>query len=599
MSDLDRYPFYFDGVSAILASPKGKRRRSTGVLLCRPWGHDEVCSRKFYKILADAIASAGFPALRFDYPGTVDSFDPKENDDLESWVDAADKGANVLRTLGCETIVVFGLNFGTVIAHRLIQKRNDLSGAIFAAPLVNGRRYIRETKLSEKLLYETEQIPLTRLDTDQTSILGNVMPPKVVEDLSKVKLDCPEALQELPVLCFARENIKSDQNFSTELQSKCEKARICDFPEFADLTVEVLTSKVPYRLVETLVEWLKETQGEAKDHSPPLNVQQQSSSLETTAFQETTSYLEVADKKLMIVVTSPLPGSGNGPVFIFGNTGGYDHHGGLARNSVHAARVLATHGVTSLRFDSVNTGDSYPDLPVGQEVLYTPVSIEDFQHLVDYASERWNGPITLVGRCSSAYAAFHTAANDSRVRQLVLVNQLKFIWDKDVPNELKNMMYRSGGEYKKRLSDPKIVKRLLKGDIDVPAATKGVARLAFKKTTEKTSQYFPRLTKFGRMKLEALDMFQTLQDRKVPVHFLCSIGDGSIEELKAHFGPDLSGLSGLTNVTYTTIEHADHRLTPVHARTAFIDTLVDAANASVENSDQTPAQREQQLASTG
>jgi alpha/beta superfamily hydrolase len=599
MSDLDRYPFYIDGVSAILASPKSEQRRGTGVLLCRPWGHDEVCSRKFYKILADAIASAGFPVLRFDYPGTVDSVDPKEDGGLESWVEAADKGANVLRTLGCEKIVVFGLNFGTVIAQRLSQKRNDLSGAIFAAPLVNGRRYIRETKLSEKLLYETEQIPLSRLDKGQTSILGNVMPPKVVDALSKVKLECPEALRELPVLCFARENIKSDQDFSAELQSNCEKARICDFPEFADLTVEVLTSKVPYRLVETVVDWLKETQDEAKDHSPPLNVRQFSSSLKTVSFQETTTFLEVAGKKLMIVVTNPSLDDCNGPVFIFGNTGGYDHHGGLARNSVHAARVLAEHGVTSIRFDSVNTGDSYPDLPLGQEVLYTPVSIEDFQHLVDYASERWNGPITLVGRCSSAYAAFHTAANDPRVRQLVLVNQLKFIWDKDVPNELKNMMYRSGGEYKKRLSDPKIVKRLLKGDIDVPAASKGVARLVLKKATEKTSQYFPRFTKFGRMKLEALEMFQTLQARNVPIHFLCSIGDGSIEELKAHFGSDLSGLSGLDNVTYTTVEHADHRLTPVHARAAFTETLVGAANGLTEMPEQDPSQQRLELASTG
>ncbi|MBO6512037.1 MAG: alpha/beta fold hydrolase, partial [Roseibium sp.] len=168
MSDLVRYPFFHDGIAQILACPAGEAR-DTGVLLCRPWGHDEVCSRKFYKILADAIAEAGFPTLRFDYPGTVDSIDPDADHGLDTWMDAADKSADLLRKLGCKRIVVFGLAFGTVIAHHLVRTRKDLSGAIFAAPLASGRRFIRETKLSEKLLYETEQIPLTRMDADQTS----------------------------------------------------------------------------------------------------------------------------------------------------------------------------------------------------------------------------------------------------------------------------------------------------------------------------------------------------------------------------------------------------------------------------------------------
>ena len=125
MSDLVRYPFFHDGIAQILACPAGVAR-DTGVLLCRPWGHDEVCSRKFYKILADAIAEAGFPTLRFDYPSTVDSIDPDTDHGLDTWMDAADKSADLLRKLGCKRIVVFGLAFGTVIAHHLVRTRKDL-----------------------------------------------------------------------------------------------------------------------------------------------------------------------------------------------------------------------------------------------------------------------------------------------------------------------------------------------------------------------------------------------------------------------------------------------------------------------------------------
>ncbi|MCV0429804.1 MAG: alpha/beta fold hydrolase, partial [Roseibium sp.] len=217
MPDFGTCPIVYDDVSAIVSSPCQTFRRSTGVLLCRSWAHAELCSRKFYKVLADNMASAGFPTLRFDYPGTVDSGDPPTDGGLEDWVSAADRGADVLRDLGCDTIVVFGFCFGSIIAHDLLQRRNDVSGAIFAAPVVNGRRYIREINIREKVLFETERIPLERLDTSRTSLLGNVMPEQLVKDVSATKLDAPEILADVPVLLFSRENTKGDLDFSEKL----------------------------------------------------------------------------------------------------------------------------------------------------------------------------------------------------------------------------------------------------------------------------------------------------------------------------------------------------------------------------------------------
>ncbi|MCV0429196.1 MAG: hypothetical protein K5905_27405, partial [Roseibium sp.] len=348
----------------------------------------------------------------------------------------------------------------------------------------------------------------------------------------------------------------------------------CDFSGYADLTDDVLTSKVPTDLVETTVNWLEETQEKAREHTPLIDLTPYPPTLRTDTYLETTEYVEFNGKKLLTVVTTPANCLKQTPVYILGNTGGYDHRGGLGRESVEAARKLALAGVASIRFDDENTGDSYPDLPTGQEILYSEDSIQNLERIIDFACSKFDGPLTLVGRCSSAYAAFHAAARDERVKQLVLVNQLKFIWDKDVPNELKNMMTRSGGEYKKRLADPQIVRRILKGDVDLLAAGLGVSRVVLKRVSEKTADYFPKVTKFGRLKLEALNLFKILNDRNVPVHFLCSIGDGSIEELKAHFGPDLQKMPAYRNITYTTVEDADHRLMPVHGRNAFIDLLV-------------------------
>src|SRR5690606_23686159 len=60
----------------------------TGVLMCGPWGLDELCARKTWRGIAAELAAAGFPALRFDYPGTGDALDIGPDGGLESWIAA-------------------------------------------------------------------------------------------------------------------------------------------------------------------------------------------------------------------------------------------------------------------------------------------------------------------------------------------------------------------------------------------------------------------------------------------------------------------------------------------------------------------------------
>ncbi|WP_299809890.1 alpha/beta hydrolase [uncultured Roseibium sp.] len=580
MSETDTCPVAYEGLSALVSYPVGRVRCETGVLLCRPWGRDEVCCRKFYRTLADVLAASGYPTLRFDYSGTVDSLDPDADEGLEDWVRGAEKSADVLKDIsGCERIVVFGLGLGAVVSHELAGRRHDLSGAIIAAPIVNGRRYIREINLLAKMLYETEHIPLNLLDTRKTSVLGNVMPGKVAEDVSRKKLDDPATLTQIPLLFFSRGKNKSDCSYAKDLKARSRHVTVKEFHEFEDLTAEVLTSKVPFDLIESCLGWMRETQPARKSFPAPVNADKYPPVLTADNFTETAAFVETRKKKLLTVTTRPVSCSPDAPVFIFGNTGGYDHHGGLARDSVTAARALAEAGAISIRFDGSNTGDSYPDLPAGEETLYSETSIQDFKNIVDFAAARFEGPITLVGRCSSAYSAFHLAARDQRVRQLILVNQLKYIWDPKVPVNLKYMGHRSTEEYKKRLLDPQIFKRLFKGQINIRAASLGIARLLKQRTAEKITPFFPRMTSLGRMRLEALDMFETLRDRNIPVHIFCTLGDESINLLKVHFGPKFEAFSQFRNISYSTIGDSDHCLMPDHARHALTDLLLKAAHS--------------------
>ena len=59
-------PVAFDGIAGWFHPACGK----TAVLLASPWGYEELCSRKSFRLLGEKLAAAGISCLRFDYPGS-------------------------------------------------------------------------------------------------------------------------------------------------------------------------------------------------------------------------------------------------------------------------------------------------------------------------------------------------------------------------------------------------------------------------------------------------------------------------------------------------------------------------------------------------
>ena len=70
-------PFYFGTSSKPLFGcyhvPQSALRRDCGVLFCAPMGSEYVRFHRAYRQLADRLAKAGFPVLRFDFYGCGDS----------------------------------------------------------------------------------------------------------------------------------------------------------------------------------------------------------------------------------------------------------------------------------------------------------------------------------------------------------------------------------------------------------------------------------------------------------------------------------------------------------------------------------------------
>ena len=78
-----------EAVCAVFHRPAPDAARDTAVILCPPFGFDEVCSYRPRREWARRLASAGYGALRVSYPATGDSGgDPRDPGRLDAWVNS-------------------------------------------------------------------------------------------------------------------------------------------------------------------------------------------------------------------------------------------------------------------------------------------------------------------------------------------------------------------------------------------------------------------------------------------------------------------------------------------------------------------------------
>lgn len=91
------------------------------MLFVSPWGFEEMCSRKFFRVAAEHFSDIGVPSLRFDYRGTGDALDfdalPAR---LETWEDSIRAATDKLKSLsGCDRIILIAQGLGATLAHRV------------------------------------------------------------------------------------------------------------------------------------------------------------------------------------------------------------------------------------------------------------------------------------------------------------------------------------------------------------------------------------------------------------------------------------------------------------------------------------------------
>jgi pimeloyl-ACP methyl ester carboxylesterase len=260
---------------------------------------------------------------------------------------------------------------------------------------------------------------------------------------------------------------------------------------------------------------------------------------------------------------------------IFLNSG-YDHHSGWAYQWARAAQALAAEGISSLRFDMANIGDSVARTGAAEQVLYGEGQQADITAAIDMLAARGETSVVLVGRCSGAFAAFHAATKDARIVGTVVINPLRMVWDPDEDIEVAiRIGPRSMADYRQRVLSGKILKRLLAGDVHVLGAIKGLGTQFIRRIRQLVAPVMGSLSKTTRLRRQFRAMMETISGRGTAMRFVCSERDASLEQMAFYFGGDFRGLKRFPDASLTTVPNADHNMTPQAAHDIVVDVIRD------------------------
>lgn len=578
----------FEGCAGWLHEAQGK----TGVVLCAPLGHETMWSHRAWRHLADDLAAAGMPVLRFDYPCTGDSAGACEAAHfLGRAASSIVAAAAQLRALaGVEHIVLCGLRAGASLAVQAAEAmrshpawQGGVAALVLLAPVVNGRAYLRELRalhlnwLNSVGPTETPPPP----PAGALDVLAFRFSADTVRDLEALRLDrganCPAprvlVLDPWPGSASAAGALAQ---YYTDGGAKVDAA---PFPDYADMMQSAEFAGVPAQTWRQLVQWLAPIPAAAglsaalpaaRRHLPGA------ASLRVAVDGVIEESVWLGARRQFGILCMPRDEAPAPVAVIFPNTGG-NHHVGDGRMFVTLSRRLARLGVVSLRLDVSALGDS-PRAPRSMSIskIYSPGPRADLSAAVDWMRARGFRCIVLAGVCSGAFLSLHAALANPGVNGLVLANLVKFRWDRaDDRSAGKGARSwqgwlsaaRRGGNWQ----------RVLQGQVRIAPLAAAMARHAYRHATERVAFRLTRLRggeDLASATAYARAAMRSLNERGVRTDMLYGSEDMGLDEAQLRFGRDLEALAAFTHITVHRHACMDHALFLAGGRQVFCDQVV-------------------------
>lgn len=582
MSAATAAPLYLqdgaDPISGFLHLPTGDSLdTATAVLLCPPFGWDEICSYRSRRDWAENLAAAGYAALRIDLPSTGDSggsiSDPAR---LAAWSEAVSYAAGQLRSMtGCARIAAIGIGLGGLLVCRAVANGASIDEAVLWAVPSGGRTFLRELRAFANLEDsepgepadsgdETDSSTLPDSHTGAGGFLLSAETTHSLEELDLATLAIPPGMMRRALL-LGRDGISPDKRLLDHLQRAGTDVTVAAGTGYGAMTAKPHLAQPPVEVFKLVQSWLGQSSpntvapfsnaspaGERRVTNRPTTIEL---SVANTRIRETTLAVEQPFGQLFGIIAEPVDPASPDLCVVMLNAGAI-RRVGPNRMWVEAARRWAARGVPTLRLDLEGIGDADGDSSRFKELaeLYVPERVDQVRAALDALEARGLGSrFVLAGLCSGAHWSFHGALQDERVVAALMLNPRTLFW---------NPSQQVARDFRRGLFRRSSWRRVLHGEVS-PASMFALAmRAPFVLPRRALTRWYMRRS--GRDELEeALDR---LHETGKQVHFFFSGNEPLYEEFKRE--GRLDQLDRRPSVSLETIPGRVHTLRPFEAQRA-------------------------------
>ena len=451
---------------------QAERPDGAAVLICAPFGWEDMCSYRIRREWAQQLAAGGHPALRFDLPGSGDSAgDPADPARVPAWTDAISSAAAWLAAQpGVRSVAAIGIGMGGLLACRAALNGAGIDELVLWGVPTRGRALTRELKAFSRLEVagigdpEAGEGHPSREPVQGLVANGYLLSPETLADLQALDLDdVTGPCRVRRALLLSRDGLSVDERLQPRLELAGASVAVADGHGYGAMTVEPQDARAPTEVFALVDEWLAEDAADAVQPSgvaPPGSRDVLALSERGAELTERPLFLDGPGGRLFGVLTEPV-GPRRELCAVLLNAGP-QRHTGPNRMWVETARRWAALGVPCLRVDLAAIGDSDGDSSVIVRVasLYDDAYVEQVLAVMDgLADLGLPGRFLLLGLCSGAYWGMHAALADERVESVVMLNPRSLVWD-----EYEYALRRTH-ELRERLLMGSTWRKVLRGDI--------------------------------------------------------------------------------------------------------------------------------------
>lgn len=554
------------------------------LVICNPFGFEEVCAHRSLMQLARSAAAAGIPSLRFDYAGCGNSAgDDADGDMTGRWMASVHAAIDAVKQAsGAQRVCLLGVRLGALLATMAAVERNDVHGLLLIAPVVRGRAHLRELTVLGRTGRGAVQTPAPdqRLESAGFSLTA-----ATCAALARVDLKGLPRPPARCVLIVERDDLTERSDWPAALERLGVDVSVVHWAGYAGMVDDPQRARTPLQIVDGVIGKLRTWQAEV-EQTPGRREVWGAPSMPVApagqpgrhAWTEVSVHIDVGGSSLFALIHRPAIGDAlavrrDMPAVLMLNSGSI-HSIGPNRLWVRLARRWASHGVCVMRLDISGIGDSAARVGAADNVVYSPHAMADVAAALTYLrSHERVSACHVMGLCSGAYHAFKAGAAGMPVASALMINPLTYFWKQGMRlSDVKDYeVIALSGKYRNLLFKPQTWRRLLRGDIDMRWIAAVVSRWVRRVILLRGRD----VARWLHLPLKD-DLAHELRNAVragVDLRFVFATGAPGFTLLQQQSGGALTPLLSKGDVSIDFVPDADHTFTQLHARERLVQVL--------------------------